>query len=134
MIFKLCYKSYEFKPTLAAMKQFKESTGLDLWATLIKFIATFSKGQKDNSPLGDRLHSLAQVLDFVDAAQLFYCLAKQSNSAVTIDEIEDAMFHVGILASDRDSDMSEPYPFVLYMLALDIYNYHEQLAKDTKKQ
>ena len=104
-----------------------------MWSVLIKFITTFSNGQKENLPIGDRLYNLSQVLDFVDSAQLFYCLAKQSNSSVTIDEIEDAMFHAGILESKRDGDMSEPYPFVLYQLALSVYEYHEQLAKDTKK-
>jgi hypothetical protein len=133
MLFKLCYKSYDFKPSLAAMKQFKDATGLDLWTTLIRYMGSFSNSQSNGLSLADTLYELSNIIGFVDSAQLFFCVAKQSSKSITIEEIEDAMFHAGMLKSDRDSDMSEPYPFVLYQLALDVYEYHAQLSKNTKK-
>lgn len=133
MHFKLAYKSYECKPSLAAMKSFKEATGLDLWSTLIRYMTVFVNASRTGETLDKTLAELSAVVDFVDAAQLFFCIAKQNNKSLTIDEIEDAMFHAGILKSDRADDMGEPYPFVMYQLALDVHNYHEQLAKTTKK-
>tara|TARA_R110002020_G_scaffold58268_1_gene159738 strand:+ start:874 stop:1278 length:405 start_codon:yes stop_codon:yes gene_type:complete len=133
MQFKLFFKSYNCKPSLGAMKAFKEATGLDMWASLSSYMGTFAVSVAEGVRTEVALERLAGVLDFVDASQLFYCIAKQANSALTIDEIEDAMFRCGILKSDRDSDMSEPYPFVLYKLALDVNDYHMQLAKDSKK-
>ena len=132
MDFKLCYKTYQFKPSLKAIKQFKESTGLDMWGVLSKYTTTFLKCSSDNLATTDILHKLSEVLGFVESAQLFYCLASQSSS-VTIDEIEDAMFHAGILATNNDDDMSDPYPIILYKVAIDINKYHETVRAETKK-
>lgn len=132
MEFKLFYKNYTYKPNLKAIKQFKEATNLDLWSILTSFTGVFVKCRVDNLDATETMKRLADVIGFVDAAQLFYCLAKQDTS-LSIDEIEDAMFHCGILPSERSHDMSEPYPFVIYRLALDIHEYHTSLAKEEKK-
>ena len=133
MKFKLCYKEYEYKPSLKAIKEFKEATGLDMWGVLSKYLTVYLKCRTDNHSITDMLHELSTVMTFVDAAQLFYCLAKQSSS-VSIDEIEDAMFHAGILPTEADGDMGEPYPIILYMLALDVNKYHESVRAEVKKQ
>lgn len=132
MEFKLFYKTYTYKPNLKAIKQFKESTGLDLWATLTSFMGVFLGCRSDGDSTTETMRKLSEVIGFVDAAQLFYCLAKQ-DSSITIDEIEDAMFHAGILPSERDGDISEPYPFVIYQICLDVHTYHSEIAKDQKK-
>lgn len=132
MEFKLFYKVYNYKSNLRAIKQFKESTGLDLWATLTDFMGTYIKCRNDGVSVSDMLKQLSGIIGFVDAAQLFYCLAKQ-DSSLTIDEIEDAMFHAGIFPNDNDNDMSQPYTMVLYQICLDVHNYHSELAKEEKK-
>ncbi len=132
MEFKLFYKSYSYKPCLRAIKEFKESTGLDLWATLTEYVGVFAKCRQDGVSVSETMSRLAKVVSFVESAQLFYCLAKQESS-VSIDEIEDAMFHAGILPSEREHDMGEPYPFVLYLVAAEIQEYHAQLTKNAKK-
>jgi len=132
MHFKLCYKKYEYKPSLKAIKEFKEATGLDMWGTLGKYMDAYLKCHAEKLSITDMLYELSKVIDFVDAAQLFYCLAKQS-SGVSIDEIEDAMFHAGILPTKIDNGMGEPYPIILYMVALDINKYHETVRAETKK-
>jgi len=132
MDFKLFYKSYDYKPSLAAIKQFKEATGLDLWSSLIKYMVCFTESRSNGDSLGDMIYKLSTVLDFVQSAQLFYCLAKQSNSNLSIDEIEDAMFHAGILPSSADTGLCEPYPIILYSIALDVQGYHASLANEKK--
>ena len=132
MEFKLFYKSYDYKPSLKAMKQFKESTGKDLWATLLRFMVTFTNSRNGGDSVAELLEKLSGVVDFVDAAQLFYALAKQENKSITIDEIEDAMFHAGILPSHDEHDYSEPYPFVLYQVALEVQEYHRTIASEKK--
>ena len=132
MEFKLFYKVYSYKPNLRSIKQFKEATGLDLWSTLTDFMGVFIACRAEDVSVSDTMKRLAAVIGFVDAAQLFYCLAKQ-DTALTIDEIEDAMFHAGILPSDSETDLKEPYPFVIYQLCVDIHNYHAGLTKEEKK-
>ena len=132
MQFKLFYKEYDCKPSLAAIKLFKEATGLDLWSSLTKYMVCFTESRRDKESVAELLSKLAHVLDFVQAAQLLYCLGKQSNSALTISEIEDAMFHAGILPSSDESDLCEPYPYVIYRLALDINDYHASLSAEKK--
>ena len=132
MEFKLFYKSYDYKPSLAAIKQFKEATGLDLWASLIKYMVCFTESRKSGESIGDMMFKLSGVVDFVQASQLLYCMAKQSNSALSIDEIEDAMFHAGILPSETEGDLCEPYPIVIYKMALDVQEYHSSLSKEKK--
>ena len=133
MIFRLCFKDYKFKPSIKAMKDFKEATGKDLWSSLVAYMGTFTNSRASDDSVADTMAKLAQVLDFTDAAILFYCLAVQENKALQLAEIEDACFHAGILPSQRADDMSEPYPFVLYRLALDVQKYHVEETLDEKK-
>ena len=133
MKFTLFYKDYSFKPTLSAMKEFKESTGKDLWASLMGYISVYTSCAKSTDKnVADMLILLADVLDFVEAAQLFYCLAKQENNSLTLQEIEDAMFHAGILKNNEAGNKAEPYTIVLYQLALQINEYHNQLHSEKK--
>ena len=132
MEFKLFYKTYNYKPSLKAMKQFKEATKKDLWSTLLKFMVTFSNSRNSGDSVAELLEKLSEVIDFIDAAQLFYALAKQENSTLTIDEVEDAMYHAGILPSTEEHDYSEPYPFVLYQVALEVQDYHRTIASEKK--
>lgn len=132
MEFKLCYKSYAFKPTIKAMKQFKEATGLDLWATLSRYMLTFIENRE--KPVGELVASLSDVVDFVSASQLLHALAQAENGKIGIDEIQDAMFHAGIFPNDSESDFAEPYPFVMYQVSIMIQEYHAQLQTEKKRE
>ena len=132
MEFKLFYKSYDYKASINAVKQFKQATGEDLWSTLLRYMVTFTNSRKAGDSIADTLSKLSEVVGFVESAQLFYCLAKQESKTLTLDEIEDAMFHAGILPSQEEGDMCEPYPFVLYQIALDIITYHSTLSTEKK--
>lgn len=131
MKFKLCYKEYDCKASLGAMKRFKEATGKDMWGVCSKYMSTYIALTKEGITIQDLIHELSTVLDFVDSAVFFHSLCV--DSGVSIDEIEDGMFHAGILPSERDHDMSEPYPIVLYILCTDIIKEHLDLVESKKK-
>lgn len=131
---KLCYKEYPYKMSLGAMKEFKKATGKDLWHTLLSMIEVYIATEE--SPLITRLRALYETLDFETAAYAFHCLIKQENKSIPLSEIEDSMFRVGWMPTDRDGDASEPWPFVMVKLAYDIDSHFSELGKkkaDTKQ-
>lgn len=128
---KLCYKSYPAKMSLGAMKQFKQSTGKDLWCTLLKFMECFAETSGDS--LVVRMRKLYEVVDFETASHLFYSLIRAEDNSIPLTEIEDAMFRVGWLPTDRPGDMSEPWPFALVSIAHEINKQFEVDVKGEKK-
>jgi len=119
MELKLCYKTYNYKMTLGAMRKFKESSGHDLWNTLIKFIDVFSKS--DGVNVQSRMSALYGVCDFYLAAKVFHCMIKEEDDSISLAEIEDGMFRVGWLPNDKDdSEMCQPWPLIMVKCAFDI--------------
>lgn len=113
------------------MKQFKAETGKDLWCTLLQFMEVFANTKDDS--LIVRMRKLYEIVDFETAAHLFHSLIRAEDKSIPLAEIEDAMFKVGWLPTDRDGDMSEPWPFVLVPVAHAINKQFEVDAGDTKK-
>lgn len=113
------------------MKRFKDATGRDLWALLSQYVVKYSE-LKDASLLS-LCGELGDFCDFETASYIFYSLAKECNSRLTIDEIQDAMFHVGWRPSERPDDMSEPYPLVLVLIASDVDQYFSELVVKKKQ-
>lgn len=113
------------------MKQFKQATGKDLWCTLLQFMEAFAD-TKDAS-LVARMRKLYEVVDFETASHIFYSLIRAEDTSIPLQEIEDAMFRVGWLPTDRPGDMSEPWPFVLVPLAHEINKQFEADAGEAKK-
>lgn len=129
MIVNLCYKQYDAKMSLEAMKNFKAATGKDLWFTLLSFIESYI--ELDGQSALSKCTKLMGIVDFETAAQAFYCMIKTEKKEIPLEEIEDAMFRVGWLPTDRDGDLSEPWPLIMYKLACDT---HEQFeGKEAKK-
>lgn len=126
---KLCYKEYDYKMSLGAIKSFKESTGMDLWCTLISFIECYLDTQKD--PLVSRMRALYSIVDFEVASIAFHSLIKSGEKSknTPLAEIQDAMFRVGWTPSDREDDMSEPWPFVMVNAAFEIDSEFKSLGK-----
>ena len=125
---KLCYKSYQYKMSLGAMKQFKAATGKDLWCTLLQYMECWTVNAGD--PALIRLRKLYEMVDFDTASHLFHSLIRAEDKAFYLEEIEDGMFKVGWMSTDRPSDMSEPYPLVLLQVAHEI---NEQFTVDVSK-
>jgi hypothetical protein len=129
MQLKLCYKSYDFKMSLEAMKQFKEATGKDLWFSLLHFLETWELSAKE--PTLTRIRKVYEILDFETAAYLFHSMIKTQDKSIPYAEIEDAMYKVGWLPTERDGGMSEPWPIVLVDVA---HMINSQFSEALKKK
>jgi hypothetical protein len=128
---RLCYKEYPYKMSLGAMKQFKQATGKDLWCTLLQFMECYAESADQS--LVARMRKLYEVVDFETASHIFHSLIRAEDKSIPLIEIEDAMFKVGWLPTERDGDMSEPWPFVLVPLAHEINKQFEMDASEAKK-
>ncbi len=117
--------------SLGAMKQFKQATGKDLWCTLLQFMEVYAES-KDES-LVVRMRKLYEIVDFETAAHLFHSLIRTEDKSIPLEEIEDAMFKVGWLPTDRPGDMSEPWTFVLVPIAHEINKQFEMDVSNLKK-
>ena len=125
---KLCYIDYSYKATLGAMKDFKKDTKEDLLFVLSSVLECWSesKGQGTRG----RINSIYSVCDFETAAYLFLHLIKGSGANISLCEIEDAMFRVGVSPNAVDDDFCLPWPMVLVKLAQDIEDdFQEGLLK-----
>ena len=128
---KLCYKEYPYKMTLGAMKQFKQNTSKDLWCTLLQFMECYAESKDDS--LVARMRKLYDVVDFETASHIFHSLIRAESKDIPLQEIEDAMFKVGWLPTERPGDMSEPWPLVLVPLAHEINKQFEVDVNQVKK-
>ena len=130
MNFKLCYKEYDFKVTWSAKRDFKRETGRGLWSTLQGVYRVMIENK--DKPVLSRMEAVGLHIDEVDAATLLWCLAKQCNSSLKINEIADACDRMGWRPSDGD-EWAQPYPYVLYKMMSDIDAMYAQEAIQAKK-
>ena len=130
---KLCYKEYDYKITNGACKSFFDKTGLDLQIVLAEYIA--ENYAHPEQTLLQRMVTLGKLhsRDIVNHA--LYAVIKPCHSEVSLDEICDATYRIGWQLSERPDDMSEPYPVVMWNLALDYNEYcNNNIPADTKKK
>lgn len=124
----LCYKEYPCKLNLSACKYFYEKTGKDINHVLMKFIASSSSQQKET--LLDRFERLFSVESAQTIAYLFHAVTREQNSCLQLHEIEDAMFRVGwIPNNDEDSELCQPWPYVVLDLATQVSDYYAVTKK-----
>lgn len=131
MEFTLCYKSYPFKMSLQAMKQFEERTGKDLWSTLLQFLDEWMKHQE--SSVLTRCAKVSAVISFNDAAEMLHALVKAEDKSIPLDEIRDGMFRVGWMPSDASNDQVDPYTAVLFKVGTEINTLFNDGVKAEKK-
>ena len=127
MTIKLCYKEYDYKVNLGACKSFYEQTGKDLNFTLLRFLdaCRVSGGE----PTENRLTTMFGLESFSVIAKLFHCIIKQKQKDIPLAEIEDAMFRVGWMPTDEDSDLCNPWPLVVVSVATEVSEYYSALDK-----
>lgn len=105
---------------LDAMRQFKKATGQDLWHTLMHLLEVYIKNRECQN-IFELMRKLTGVVDFETASHLLYCLVKQEDKCVELQQIQDAMFRVGMRPVETaDSDFCQPYPMVLVEVAHEI--------------
>jgi hypothetical protein len=127
---KLCYKKYPYKMTLGAMKNYSNATdGRDLWCDMLHFMEVWYETSGDD--LISRMRKLHDVLSFENGAHVFHSMIRGEDSNIPLSEIEDAMFAVGWMPTERPSDMSEPWPFVMLIIARAI---NDEMAEYSKKK
>ena len=131
MKFKLCYKEYDYKVTWSAKRDFKRETGRGLWSTL-QGLMVIVQANKDGSAF-NLMAEIGKHIDDVDGAILLYTLAKQCNSSLQLSEIADACDRVGWRPVEDDSEYAQPYPYVLYLMLLDIDEMYQEEAIQAKK-
>lgn len=134
MDFALYYKTYKYKATLAAKKQYFEATGNCLRGTIINYWSEFHRLTSEGASVGELVGELSKVLSEIEAAQLLYCLASQENSRLTLDEIEDGVDCSGIIPSSKAHANAEPFPIVVAKVCTDLVMYWDSLHDDVKKK
>jgi len=133
MQFKLCYKSYGWKMSLDAMKQFKSKTGKDLWFTLVSFLEAYI--ENEGKPVLTLMKSLYNCVDFETASQILHVLAQQEDKSIELEQIQDAMYRVGWRpVEDENSEFIQPYPIVLFDIAKQIDKQFKEALGDVKKK
>ena len=117
----LCYKTYPFKISLAACKQFAEQSGTDLQYALLKYI----EATADTKGMGaiERMAYLQSIFTFDIASKLLHSLIKQENKNIPLVEIQDAMFKVSWLPTEDDSVLCQPWPLVMIDVATQVNTY-----------
>lgn len=116
--------------TLGAMKHYADVTGgRDLWCDMLYFIEVWQDTQGES--LISRMRKLHEVLSFQNAAHVFHSMIRGENKNIPLDEIEDCMFAVGWLPTERPGDMSEPWPFVMLTISQEV---NAEMANFSKKK
>ena len=109
----LCYKEYDCKVSLGAMKAFKQATGRCLWLTLLEVYDAFIK-TKGQSEL-DRQKAIYGAIGFDDAVHLFDAV---TSNDVSVAEIDDAMYHSGWRSYEDTTEQNQPWSLQLVSLAI----------------
>lgn len=127
--FKLCYVEHEFELNYSSIRDFKQATGLDLYACLLGYLAKWFNVKKrveaGEISLLEQFAILSEAVDFETASHVIKaCTAK--SQTIGLDEIQNAMFNVGWLPVEEGGEYTEPYTVVLAQLGI-IAN--EQLAE-----
>lgn len=121
MEFSLCYKSYPFKISQGACKRFFEQTGLDLQTVFLTYICKFH--ETSELKVGDRLVSLSNLYSRDVACKAMYHIIKEEKDGISMAELEDASFRVSWVSSDREDNISEPWPLVMVDIGLKINDF-----------
>lgn len=131
MEFTLCYKTYEFTPTVGAALKFEEMTGKCFQTTCVAYYNCYVKHKEIN--LTDLVIKLGEIITMKEASAFFYCIAKESNSALQKAEIDDGVFHAGAIG-ELDDEKLLPWPLVLTNVCVDCITGNRELAKEKKSK
>ena len=134
MEFKLFYKSYDYKPSLKAMKQFKEATGKDLWSTLLRFMVTFTNSRNGGDSVAELLEKLSDVIDFVDSGSIvFMRLLNKRIKQLRLMRLKTQCTTQESYQVPTNTITASLILFVLYQVALEVQDYHRTIASEKKQ-
>ena len=110
---KLCYLEYETRLTLGDYREFEKRTGNSLGFYLGEAFNAFSLSE--GKSLLARMQAIKSVVPFHIALDIFDCITIDD---VTKQELEDAMWRVDWIPTERDGEASEPWTAVLIDYAI----------------
>jgi len=119
---KLCYKEYKWKISNGACRSFKEKTGKDLKGFFASYIVASINLRKDISTF-ERCEIFRDLHSVEDACKAMLCVIEAAQDGISLAEIEDGAERVSWTVNDKPDDLSEPWPIVMLLLALDINSY-----------
>ena len=129
---KICYKDYELKLTLEAMKKFKQKTGKDLWFTILSVYEAWLLNTEDKHLL-TMMKSLVSKCDFETACYAVHSMCV--DNVVSFEEIQDALFRSGWRPVEGvDSDYLTPYPLLLAHISQQMDIEMAEVVKKNNKQ
>ena len=131
MNFKLCYKQYDFKSTHGAHRAFQEDTGESLLGLLNDVLHMY--GQIGGMGAAEATASFLKICPESLGAKAFYYLAKECNGALTIDEIEDAVFHTSQRIPTSSDSFDNPWYLILSKVAAEVINDLTELSLKKKQ-
>ena len=114
------------------MKDFKQSTGKDLWFTLLTVIQTYI--DSDKMSLNDKASAIYEVCDFETASHVFHSMIRTENKSIPLSEVEDGMFRLGWLQTEEHDEKSMPWSFLIVDLAFAVNEEFKDLRGKLKKK
>lgn len=112
------------------MREFKTETGKDLLFTMSNALECWKDTQGIDS-IRTRINALDRAVSTDDIVIAFYHCIKAVKSGVSKEEIEDAVFRVG-LVNPCDSVYTQPYPLVFIQFAQDFETEQLEALKSKK--
>ncbi len=86
----LYFKKYPMRVNMDVIAQFQTETGKDFMHVAIKSINAYNKSRSADSVF-ERAELMTKAVSMLDAAHLFYLAAKEKDSTVTFEEIQEAV-------------------------------------------
>jgi hypothetical protein len=124
---KLCYQEYEANVTLAAHREFLKRQGHSLGYYIGETI--IASAESAELGVAVQMSNIAKAVPFLVALDIFDCVTDKS---ITKEELEDAMFRVDWMPTDRDGDLSEPWTFVLAKFAGEYSQIYNEITEKKK--
>lgn len=92
---------YPMKVDLSVIVAFREETNRDFMEVAIGSLNAYAQADHDQALGLDRAHRLSKAVPMFEAAHLFYLAAKNVNSQVTFDEMQEAVLKEGPIPSAK---------------------------------
>ena len=124
---KLCYQEYETSVTLASHREFLKRNGQSLGYYIGKALIAASSAR--GLDIVEQMQVIKEAVPFGVALDIFDVI---TDKEVSKDELEDAMFRVDWLPTDREGDMAEPWTFVLANFATEYSEIYKDITVKKK--
>lgn len=117
MKFWIANKEYTGSLSPSSIRSFRERTDKCMIGKVREVRVAYSKCLSFEMGNEEISASMARILDYVDLAYLIHSLVVETSPHITIDEIDDALFHCGDVAKESTNNgKNEGYTYVMVNL------------------